>query len=759
MTSAAINPNSMRIPIIVSLLILATSASAHAQTTDSSRITRRVTGQVTDSLTGRPLAGATIRVYVRTESPDGGTWLEPTGEGAIADADGRFVVVTPLTEETILQATYVGYGVVRLHASGSVVDLRMGPTAAQRVPISVSGIRRSRSVEDACCRVESIREEVQQHAPFSHGVDQVLRRYSSCTSTRISCSIDGAGFIRLRGLEPTAVRVLFDGAPVFGGLSTFYGLSMIPPHALQTITITEGASSAAYGNGAVSGVVDLQMRPPTEEGEFQGSVSLHGMEEMFEGVGVNLGWTGMIDQTGIAAFASTTLSPEHAGEESAPTTRKGSLLARGNVMLDDATELIATLLGGTEHRRGEARGDAQGEFPFVEELNLKRGDLALKLSRSLSELSTIDLSLHGGLFTMEGSFGATSLSARQTTSYARLSWSGEPATALRSMLGIERFTDMLKERTFGEIDYDVAIASVFAQNEWEIAPRWGILASLRYDHHSGPGGIFSPRGALRWSPSDNVTMRVMAGAGFKGEALFNEDHATLHRNVVWRANPGYDFERSFTLNYDISYDVSIDSRMKVETNFNAYRTELRNTPTPQPDSLEQGALFMVNSSRPSFLQGIELQTRWSMMGLWSGSIAIAGIDYHRELEDGSTSRVPLAPTVNIDISIMYHDDQTGWTVEGWGSHVGAQTLPENPWGRSTSPPYSLVNGRIEKSLGAVSLFAGVLNILDAEQLDITPLSIDRGNGERSGGIVWGPMEGRELFIGVKWTPLSMRVEN
>src|SRR5690606_26227624 len=99
------------------------------------------------------------------------------------------------------------------------------------------------------------REEVQQHAPFSPGVVDVLRRYSSCTSSRISCAIDNSSSIRLRGLEPTYIRVLVDGLPAFSGLSTFYGLSMMPSHALQIIRISEGASSGMHGNGAISGVV------------------------------------------------------------------------------------------------------------------------------------------------------------------------------------------------------------------------------------------------------------------------------------------------------------------------------------------------------------------------------------------------------------------------------------------------------------------------------------------------------------------------
>jgi len=733
---------------ILLLMAIASSVVVSAQSPDTTSH-RLVSGVIVDATTDKSVVGATIRLYARTESTDGATWLEPTGKGTIARDDGGFTIAVPRSGTFILQATSVGYQTARVEVTGAVITVRMTPLVRQNSAITVTGVRTSRSVEDACCRVESIRDEVQQHAPFSPGVDQVLRRYSSCTSSRIACAIDGAGSIRLRGLEPSSTRVLIDGAPVMGGLSTFYGLALIPAHALQTIRIVEGASSGEYGNGAVSGVIDLLIRPPTEESEFQGSATITGGGNPFEHLGVNVGWTGMIDNAGIAAFGSVSAARDNLPHVVEPQSRKAAAVTRGNVMIDASTEMIVTFLGGLEERRGSAIPTDERGVTFTEEINIGRGDAALQLSRTLDDASSLSLALHTGTFSLEGSYGATPIDARQRLFYGRCAWTRNIVDH-RLTLGVEYFDDRAREQAFGEIDYDVTVASLYAQNEWNVSDTWGLLGSVRFDHHSGPGGIVTPRGAVRWSPAEDLTMRFMAGAGFKGEALFNEEHLTLHRNVRWRTNPAYDFERSFTLNFDVSHDIPLGHAGKVEANFNAYLTTLSNTPTPNLDSLAQGTLFMVNRAEPSRLRGMEVQTRWTVSEQWSGSIAVAAIDYARTMADGRTAPVPLAPSMNIDASVLFHDDEGGWTIEAWGSHIGRQTLPVNPWGMTSSPAYTIVNARLERSFGPVSVFVGLQNVLDAEQLDTTPLSIDLGNGEHDGGIVWGSVEGREFFAGVRW---------
>lgn len=732
----------MKIYLSILALILV-GVAAHAQPPDT---TRTIIGAVLDIETGEPLSGAAIRVFL----PSGDS-LVPTRLGAISRPDGTFSLVAPRTETAVLDVRYVSYASRQLSVAPDEdsVQILLEPTVLLNPGVQVSATRRTRSVEDACCRVESIREEVQQHAPFSPGVVDVLRRYSSCTSSRISCAIDNSSSIRLRGLEPTYIRVLVDGLPAFSGLSTFYGLSMMPSHALQIIRISEGASSGMHGNGAISGVVNLETRPPTEIPELavSGNLSGHGIQQPSAG-DLNFSYTGMAGDVGLAAFGSVnahSMIGEPGGIERRYDRVSGIL--KGNIMLDDATELILTTLLGSEERGGIHHIGPVDEHR--EEIALRRGDITARLARTLDEASELTaagmLSLQG----IEASYGAQPLDARQRSMYLNIFYAREFGDHLLR-LGGEFFSDALTDRSDAAIGYDITIPSLIGQYEVILADEWEGLASVRLDHHSSAGTIITPRGAIKYSPLASMTMRLMAGGGFKGEALFNEDHLTLHGAYRWRPNPDFRFERSFTLNYDISYSFLIGDEAGMDANFNAYYTTITGKGIPNPELLAEGILFYENSSQPVRLTGLELQMRPTLGEHWSGSLAVAAISYQIRDENGRFRQMALAPRVNIDASLMYRDDETGLVAELWGNHIGAQQLPENPYGIVESAPYTLINLRMEKTFGAMAIFAGVLNVTDVLQFDTMPLSFET-RGTENGGIVWGPLEGREVFFGARYT--------
>jgi outer membrane receptor for ferrienterochelin and colicins len=711
---------------------------------------QEIRGRVSDGEARKPLVGATIRVFAPDTATPGA--FTSTELGAISQEDGHFLIRGPVRDTVRVVVTYIGYESWTLDwwpGAGEVLAT-LNPADALSPEVEITAARRSRSVEDACCRVESIQEEVQQHAPFAPSATDVLRRYSSCTSMRIACAIENTGTIRLRGLEPTYVSLRLDGMPAFTGLGAIYGLSLVPAHALQTIRISEGASSALYGNGAVSGVVDLETRPPTEVSELLGSWNLAG--DGFETPGqrdLNASYTGMVGDVGLAAFGS--YNDHQIDPKSGWGYRRASGLLKGNMLLNDATELNVMALGGFERRDGSFPAiDAQSLFN--ESSDIGRMDLSARLARTLDDESELTGSVLYSLMSVDHRTNdATPFDARQQLFYATLKYNTSLGDHLLQV-GSEFRHDRMSERSGPGLGYSITIPSLFLQDEYLLGDMWTVLGSLRLDQHSQAGTILSPRGSIRFAPEANLTMRLMAGQGFKGEALFNEEHLLLHGLYDWRSNPDFNFERSWTLNYDINYSFLIGDIAGIDANFNTYYTLIDGKAVPNPDSLAAGTLFYINSDQPTRLTGMELQIRPTFGEHWSGSLAFALINYAMRQTDGSYQQITLAPRANLDASILYHDEANGFSAEAWGSYIGQQRLPLNPAGLSESPAYTLLNMRVEKTFGPVSIFAGTFNLLDIRQEQTMPLAfISSNTGEQiaNGSVVWGPLEGREFFAGAR----------
>ncbi len=733
MSSFRITTPGVRTAVAAMFLCIATGA-IRAQT-------RTINGLVLDA-DQNPLAGATVRAFSAVDS-------SALPHGAITDQAGTFSITLPFNTAVGIAVSHVGFEpqrtVVEPTSDYLLIELQeAAPTAPQ---VEVRAVRRTRSVEDACCRVESIRDEVQQHAPFAPTAADALARYSSCTAARVICAVDNAGFTRLRGLEPTYVSVTLDGAPLFSGLSTMYGLPMIPATALQTIRIVEGASSALHGNRAVSGVVNLETRPPTEIPEFGFSATMAGREPWApDAADINASYTGVAGPAGIAAFGSYS---DHSASD-APTSagwRRFSGLLKANVLLDDVTELIATGLVGNDKRTGTHGEGTSGET-YNERSDISRYDLLVSIGRTLDESSDIALRAAASLVGVTANYGSTLLDADQRTAHAELSYT-TTFDAASFVAGIQAHHDQVTEHSALGIGYSNTLWAAYVQSELALGGPWSLLTALRADHHSSAGLLISPRAAIRFRPEGQFTMRLMAGQGFKAEALFDEDHRVLHGIYRWRSNPSFGYERAITLNADASYRFLIGDAGGADLNVNAYTTRIIGKAMPNPDSLAAGTLMYENNPLGTRLRGFEIQLRPTFGEHWSGSLACQVIDYATEQSGGDYQPVPLAPTVNVDATAMYANRAAGFTAETWASWVGSQTLRANPAAVTKSDPYLLVNFRAEQWLGIVALYAGATNLLDIRQSDTMPLAFQVAQGHVDGSQVWGPVEGREVFVGIR----------
>jgi len=83
--------------------------------------------------------------------------------------------------------------------------------------------------------------------------------------------------------------------------------------------------------------------------------------------------------------------------------------------------------------------------------------------------------------------------------------------------------------------------ALFAQVEWQIAPRWDATIGVRHDHYSTFGGVTDPRLALIHRPLDTLTLKALYGQAFRApndyELYYNDG------GISQQASPGLSPER------------------------------------------------------------------------------------------------------------------------------------------------------------------------------------------------------------------------
>lgn len=744
-----------RILFAVLSVLLCTSAFAQQA---------RIVGRVIDANQKEPLIG--VRVTFDDEFiPDS---LKPVLKlkGAISKLTGDFEITDVPAGAHVLRFSQAGYqdAYVEFTAVTAVTDTLYAQMEKQvsADDVTVTAISTVRTVEDLCCRVEALNAELINVAPFTPTMDQVMRRYSTCTSYHINCTTDHSQTVRLRGLPDTYTLSLIDGAPLISGLSAPYALQMLPALATENVRIIEGASTSVYGNHAIAGVLSFDLKTPVKESAFLQTnfTAIPSTEQGYlHPIDVTGGYETKGEDIGLALVGSYNTHPKEAIKGTRywkPGHERYSGFGRVTANVGENSSLDLSTLASAGSRKAEI-GEISSEgvldqAAMTENSKTLWTNNVLRFRTQIGDLTQATVT--GGHSYFEsvidgGSHHSVQLDGISNVSFAQLLTA--TGHGMHYVTAGAEYRDERVRKNAGPMDigHRFGIASVFAEDQWSFADQWTLLAGGRFDRHSLAGSAFSPRGAISWRPTSTLRMRVMAGQGIKGEATFNEDHRIVHSIYGFKFNPDFTYEKSLTLNYDMTYSYIISDIIAGEVNFNAYHTTISGRATPQADSLANGMIYFVNNPNPARLMGIEIQTRPTFGEHWSGSLATSLINLTQSNSAGSYERIPLSPTINVDASIMYNLNEEGFAIETWGSMIGKQRLPDNSSGVTSSPMFVLLNLRAQKRFGMFTLHAGATNLLDVHQLNTMPLSFEVRHGTYNTTIGWGPLEGREVFAGVR----------
>jgi TonB-linked SusC/RagA family outer membrane protein len=201
--------------------------------------TQKVTGSVTDALTGEPLMGVNIQV-------------EGTLQGTITDSEGNYSIQVP-GGETVLIFSYIGYITERVIVEAqTVIDVKLAPNVQELEEVVVVGYGTVRK-SDLTGAISTVKPAELTQLPTQR-VDQALQgRTSGVLILNTDGAPGGSTMIRIRGLNSinggNEPLIVIDGLQ--GG-----NINSINPNDIASIEILKDASATAiYGSRGSNGVV------------------------------------------------------------------------------------------------------------------------------------------------------------------------------------------------------------------------------------------------------------------------------------------------------------------------------------------------------------------------------------------------------------------------------------------------------------------------------------------------------------------------
>ncbi|MCU0454220.1 MAG: TonB-dependent receptor [Bacteroidetes bacterium] len=205
--------------------------------------TGKLSGRVLDARTGEPLPGANVL-------------LEGTSQGAMTDADGRYVILNIPPGQYTAAASFIGYRRLRMQNIRISVDFtttqdfRLEEGDIQMEEVIVRSERSPLIRQDLTNPVSSISAEAIGELPVTE-ISEIIGLQAGVT-------VDDDGSIHVRGGLGNEIAYTLNGVNINNpyGNSRSVGLAT---NAVQEVSVSSGTFSAEYGT-ALSGVVNYVTR-------------------------------------------------------------------------------------------------------------------------------------------------------------------------------------------------------------------------------------------------------------------------------------------------------------------------------------------------------------------------------------------------------------------------------------------------------------------------------------------------------------------
>lgn len=272
---------------------------------------------------------------------------------------------------------------------------------------------------------------------------------------------------------------------------------------------------------------------------------------------------------------------------------------------------------------------------------------------------------------------------------------------------------------------------IFAQNETEISPRWGLVAGARWDDSSITDGKLSPRGTLLFHPLPEHTARASVSRAYNAPSMLQE-HLGLDlvsssvARIVLAGNPR--LRQSSLTSYELGYrSLWLDRSLDLDAQVYLNRYERQIVPFTRTDLSASPQVISIDweNGTDTEILGTELSGSYKMR---DGTTFFANWtlqklqEVHDRVPGVVTTFVPNLPTAKINAGVRLPLPD-GFHFSMSAAYTDSFRIAETPTSQM-APDHTRADLRLAKALwgGAGELAIGVNDLLRTEHREVSRTS-------------------------------------
>jgi len=686
-----------------------------------------------------------------------------TTKGTTTDVNGSFHLERTDTSDSLF-ISYTGFNSVKMKYEGPFsltlkagIDLKTVDIVSREKstalflldPLNIQRLDATELRKAACCNLsESFETNASIDASFTD-------------------ALTGTRQIKMLGLSGRYSQILKDNIPNIRGLSTIYGLGYIPGDWISDIHISKGAGSVTSGYESMTGEINVAIKDPDydEKAHF----NLYGNQGGPMEFNANSKWK--------VSEAWSTIVLAHAELNEQRMDRNGDGFM-DNPLKKDYVLRNQWKFHAKKHWEGQyainylQQDERSGQMDYLKEGRQDLWGLRLQADRIEASAKTgyVFDDEFGSSFGSQFSFEQYTMALHAGTKL----FSGVQSTLRGNILFNTHIHSEDHGLTVGvstlQDDYDMSLDSIdlsrkeqvigaYAEYVWNPSERFSSILGFRLDEHNLFGTMISPRMHLRYSLTEDISLKAAAGKGYRTANPVTDNLGLLASNRDWAIQSKTMQESAWNYGLNMTYKFRIDYR-DASLALDAYRTEFQKAAVIDFETPTSVNVYALQGM--SYSNTFQAEFSWEILRRTHIRLAYRYTLAETDYTQGRTLQ-PFNPKhrgfMNISYETKKKEKEAQWKVDGTLQFIGEQRLPNLE--TIYAPLYSnvqlsraflQVHGQVSRIFKkGLEAYLGVENATNYRQKNPIYQSQSPFSDAFDASQIWAPVFGTMAYLGVRWT--------
>ena len=617
---------------------------------------------------------------------------------------------------------------------------------------------------------------------------------SASVTVGYSDAVTGARQIRLLGLSGVYTQMLDENRPVMRGLASPFGLSYVPGQWLESIQIAKGASSVINGVESMTGQINMEHRKPTDEKLLflNASVMSDTKVDFNAASSLQMGYRWSTAILGHVSGNFKSFDHNHDGYMDDPEMLQFSLANRWLYMADSGVQVRFGFKALQDSRRGGQEGydhekySLSNTLPWGSDILNRSLNGYLKVGIPLAEDNsrTIAVVADYTLYDMDSWFGSTKYLGQQHSGFINVMYQHEINGAHKFTAGLGSTYDMLDEDFARTVLYpDPAFASVskkgltslfnagvFGEYTYHAGDKFTAIAGVRGEWYSRDGFKCSPRATVKYSPVEQIIIRLNGGRGLRYSMPLVDNIGVLSTGKAFKGMfNDHILEDSWTYGGNVTYYLPFGASDNTYISFDYFHTGFGQQMVVDYEHEVNVIDFYALDGKRSFTDNFQIDFNVEPVERFTVTATFRYTDARIELKDRGLVEKPMTSRYKGVLNLQYATRLSKWIFDFTASLNGPSRVYGFMEGLEDSdgnllykdghtPAYPMLYAQITRRLKGLDIYIGGENLTNFRQKDVIIGAARDRDGivnprqpSFDASAVWGPLMGMKFYAGVRFT--------